>query len=261
LQLFPFASQERKTAVSSTQARPALSSRTVGASSPLARIALAGFVSFFAASVVVGALNPGYSPIREAMSALAATNARYAGLMIAAFLLAAVAFVSTGILLWRQFAGSRAGRVAAGLIMVGGPEMAVCGLARQDCSERLPSCIDYGSAPLASTHFWVHQYVALVLFTGLTVAMFLLARAVRTSAGREYLARPTRLIAIYCVLTIVVVFMAEIGNSYHGLFQRLFAVLTFGWPLLIATTSPRPAPAGADARNGVGAESSSLAAR
>jgi hypothetical protein len=46
---------------------------------PLARIAVGGVALFFLATVVVGALTPGYSHIREAISALAAAGNRAAG--------------------------------------------------------------------------------------------------------------------------------------------------------------------------------------
>lgn len=206
---------------------------------PLARAAAVGVGGFFGASIIAGALDPGYDPVREAISALAATDAEHAGVMIGGFLLAAVAQACTAIALWQRFAGVRPGRIAAVLVMLAAPALVVCGLARQDCSERLTSCIDHGAAPLASTHFWVHQYVSLALFLALTVAQFLLARALRRSEGREHLATPTRVVALSCLAIIAVVFMAEIGNSYHGLFQRLFIFMIFVWPILVVGLPPR----------------------
>jgi len=206
----------------------------------LTKIAGAAMVIWFALSAIAGALNPGYNPIREAMSALAATDADYAWISITGFMIAAVGLACTGIVLWRRFAGNRAGLVAAALVLAAAPEMVVAGLARQDCSERLPTCIDYGDAPLASTHFWVHQYTALFMFVSLTVALFLLARALRRDAGRTRLAAPTRLVAVTCLAVIVVVFMAEIGSSWHGLIQRIFAALVFGWPAVVAGSAPIP---------------------
>jgi len=206
----------------------------------LAKIAGSAIVIWFTLSTIAGALNPGYSPIREAMSALAATDADYAWVAITGFMIAAVGLACTGIVLWRRFAGNRTGRVAATLVTLAAPEMVVAGLARQDCSEQLPTCIDYGDAPLASTHFWVHQYTALFMFVSLTVALFLLARALRRDAGRARLATPTRLVAFTCLAVIVVVFMAEIGSSWHGLIQRIFAALVFGWPVVVAGSAPKP---------------------
>jgi hypothetical membrane protein len=205
----------------------------------LARIGALAVGAFVVDSIVVGLLNPGYNPVREAISALAATNADYAWLMIAGFLVQAVGLVCTGALLWRRVGRGKAGRAAAVLMMLAGPGMAVAGLARQDCSERLSSCVDYGEAPLASTHFWVHQYVSMAMFLGLIVAMFLLARALRRDPGRAHLAAPTRFVAIYCLLTVVAVFIAEIGNTYYGLFQRAFILLVFGWPVVVAVSASR----------------------
>ncbi|OHV35660.1 MULTISPECIES: DUF998 domain-containing protein [Pseudofrankia] len=205
----------------------------------LARIGALAVGTFVVDAIVVGLLNPGYNPVREGVSALAATNADYAWLMIAGFLAQAVGLVCTGVLLWRRVGRGKAGRAAAVLVTLTGAGMAVAGLARQDCSERLSSCIDYDDAPLASTHFWVHQYVSMALFLGLIVALFLLARALRRDSGRAHLAVPTRFVAIYCLLTVAAVFIGEIGNAYYGLFQRVFTLLVFGWPVVVAVSASR----------------------
>ena len=67
-------------------------------------------------------------------------------------------------LFWQRFAGIRSGRVAAVMTGLSGVGMLVAGFARQDCSEYRAGTVDAGEAPLASTHFWVHQYVSLLMF-------------------------------------------------------------------------------------------------
>src|SRR3954471_25068989 len=137
-----------------------------------ARIGAAGVATFFAASLAVAALTPGYRSTRDAISSLAALDKPYAPLMIAGFLAAAVGLAATGIALWRRFGHTLSGKIAASLLVLGGPLMAIAGLARQDCTEALESCLDHGEAPLASTSFWVHQYVSLLLFLVLVSAAF-----------------------------------------------------------------------------------------
>jgi hypothetical protein len=205
----------------------------------LVRVGSAGYAAFAVGVVVVGALNPGYSHIREAMSALAATNARYAGLMIAGFMCLAIALIATGVALWRRLSGTMSGRIAASLVIVSGLLAGVSGLARQDCSEQLPTCVDYGEGIGASTHFWVHQFAGLAGFLALLVALFVLARAVCRTPGLGYLAMPTRIVAFLCLAVLVPMFVFGF-EGYHGLVQRPTYALMFGWPLLIAGLRSRP---------------------
>jgi hypothetical membrane protein len=205
----------------------------------LVRVGAAGYAAFAAGVVVVGALNPGYSHVREAMSALAATNARYAGLMIAGFMCLALALIATGVALWRRLSATTSGKLAGGLIIVFGLLAGVSGLARQDCSEQLPSCVDYGQGIGASTHFWVHQYVGLAGFLVLLVALFVLARAVRRTPGLTYLAVPSRIVAFLCLAVLVPMFIFGF-EGYQGLVQRPTYALMFGWPLLVAGLRARP---------------------
>ncbi len=213
-------------------------SRTIQSRTMLTRAAAAGVVTFFAASVVAGALTPGYSHIREAISGLAATDNPAAGVMIAGFVAAAVGLLSAAAVFWQRFRGITSGRVAAVMLGVGGLGMLVAGLARQDCSEYQPGCIDAGAAPLASTHFWVHQYVSLGLFVLLSVMSFVLARALRRSGRWAYLARPTRIVGV--VLVIGTVLLMTVGaGGYDGLAQRAYVALLAGWPVAVAVLTGR----------------------
>jgi hypothetical membrane protein len=208
-------------------------------SSRLVHVGAAGVASFFVASIITGALNPGYSHAREAVSALAATDARFAWIMITGFMLSAVGMSSTGVALWRRFVGNRAARVGAGILMIAGPLMVVAGVARQDCSERLSTCVDHGEGTGASTHFWVHQYVSLLLFVLVTVALFVLARGLRREAALSHLAVPTRVAGLFCLLVIVVMIVDEMKSidAYAGLAQRAFVLVQFGWPVVVAAAA------------------------
>src|SRR5215212_9035161 len=106
-------------------------------------VGAAGLAGFFAAAVTTAAITPGYNWIRDAISALAATDSPHAWLMIAGFLAAAAGLAGTGVALWRRFGAHRSGRVAAVLVLLGVPLAVAAGLARQDCSEALTDCVDH----------------------------------------------------------------------------------------------------------------------
>lgn len=208
---------------------------------PLARVAVGGIALFFVAAVVVAALTPGYSHIREAISGLAATDNPAGGLMIAGFVAGAVGFAAAAAVFWQRFAGITSGRAAAVMTGLGAAGMLVAGFARQDCSEYRAGCIDAGAAPLASTHFWVHQYVSLLMFVLLTAMMFVLARALRRSGRWAGLARPTRIVGAALVVGTLLLMTVGAGD-YSGLAQRVYLGLMAGWPAAVAVLiSSRPA--------------------
>jgi hypothetical membrane protein len=212
-----------------------------------ARLGVAGIAAFFGASFVAGAFKPGYSHLREAVSALAATDSPAAPLMITAFLVSAVGMTATGVGIWRRLSVGVAGRVAAGLVVLSGLMMVVAGLARQDCSERLPSCIDHGEAPLGTTHFWVHQYVSLGLFVLLTISMFVMARGLRRSAGWAQLARWSKVAGLFSLLCIAELMVDPPAlDPYAGLVQRVFVLVLFGWPVFVAGAPARIPGGGAE---------------
>jgi Protein of unknown function (DUF998) len=199
-----------------------------------AKLGIAGIATFFTTSIAVAAVTPGYRSTRDAISALAAMNSPYAYVMIGGFLAAAAGLVATGIAVRQRYGA----RLAAVLLIVSGLLMATAGLARQDCSEALESCIDHGEAPLASTHFWVHQYVSLALFLTLVVTSFVLIRAVRRTPGFGYLTGPARIVA-WTGLVVTVLAMTIGFGAVNGLVQRPYLALLFGWPVLLAAIAPR----------------------
>jgi hypothetical protein len=203
-----------------------------------ARLGAAGIATFFAVAIATAAVTPGYRSTRDGISALAALDSPYAWVMIAGFLAAAAALVATGFGLWQRYGGVRSGRIGAGLVVFAGGLMATAGLARQDCSDIRPECIDHGAAPLASTHYWVHQYVSLALFLILVIAMFVLVRAVRRTEGLGHLAMPTRVVAIAGLLLTVSIVTVGYGD-FSGLVQRPYLAMLFGWPVLLAGLAPR----------------------
>ncbi|WP_250004798.1 DUF998 domain-containing protein [Actinoplanes sp. M2I2] len=203
-----------------------------------ARIGAAGIATFFAASIVTAALTPGYRSTRDQISALAALDSPYAGIMIAGFLAAAVGLVSAGVGLARRYGATLSGRIAAGLVTVAGALTVVAGLARQDCSQALPSCVDHGDGALASNSFWIHQYASLLLFLLLVSASFVLIRAVRRTEGFGFLTVAARIVA-YGTLALTVAMVVVGFGDQDGLVQRPYLAVLFGWPILAAAIAPR----------------------
>jgi hypothetical membrane protein len=202
------------------------------------RIAAGGLATFFAASLATATLTPGYRSTRDAISALAAMDSPYAWLMITGFLAAATGLLATSVAVWRRYAARPSGKVAAGLLVFAAGLMTVAGLARQDCSEAVPTCVDHGEATLASTHFWVHQYVSLLMFLVLVAVAFVLIRAVRRTEGLGYLKVPARIVAWTSLL--VTASAVTVGFApVAGLVQRPYLALLFGWPILLAGIAPR----------------------
>lgn len=205
----------------------------------LARAAVAGFAGFAAAIVVGGALYPDYSHSHEFISALAAADAKAAWVMIAGFAILGLALALAAIMIWRRVGATASGTAAAVLVGLSGALTVVVGLARQDCSDVRPSCIDHGDAALASTQYQIHNLVSLLTFLLLIVALFFLARAQRKSQGWAHLAVPTRIAAGFSLIFTLVFVFTSAFEPYSGLAQRVFVTVLFGWPILSAGLAPR----------------------
>jgi hypothetical protein len=171
------------------------------------RTAAAGLATFVVATIAAGLLDPGYDPLREGVSALAATDATAAPVMIAGFLALAVGTMAAGIALWQ-----RRRRVGGVLVLLAGAGMAVAAFARQDCSDFVGACAAAEQAGTLSGHHMLHQLVSLGVFTVLAIVPFFLARGFKAS-----------------ILAGVVGY-----GEYAGAIQRLVVLLLFGWPVFVA---------------------------
>ncbi|WP_432496628.1 DUF998 domain-containing protein [Kineococcus gypseus] len=225
-----------------TTARPAppqpTPARWAGAWPAPAVAAAAGSGAFALSVVVAGALHPGYSHVREAISALAATDSPSAWVAVAGFLALAAGTTAAGATLWVRLRAGAAGRVAAALVVLSGLTAVGSGLARQDCSEADAACAAREAAGALSTHHWVHQYTSLAVFVLLSVALLLLPRALRANPGWAHLATATRLVGLAAVLVIAALMTVGFGDV-SGLVQRPFVAVLFGWPVLLAAAPAR----------------------
>jgi hypothetical protein len=212
--------------------------RNEGAWPVRAVIACIGLEIFAVASVVAGALDPGYDPRREGISALAATTSPSAAVMIGGFLALAVGTISAGLALWSRLSRGTAGRIAAGLVLLAGAGMVVVALARQDCSELIGACAAAERAGTLSGHHVLHQLVSLAVFAALIAALFVLPRGLRRNQPWARCAVPTRLAGLAALVALVALLSGSSGDL-GGLVQRAFIVLVFGWPVLLAALPGR----------------------
>ena len=205
-------------------------------------VGVVGVSGFLVTGVVAGLVTPAYDVRREAVSGLAALDSAHAGWMIAGFVAGAVGLVASAMVLWRAVP-QRAGRVAAGMVAAAGALIGVAGLARQDCSDQLPACKDFGDAVEASGSYWVHQYASLLAFLLLLASFFVLARGLRRT-GRSPLAVISRTVGVACSTGVALLVVAPpfVVDNY-GILQRVVIGALFAWPVVAGILASRPVTA------------------
>ncbi|WP_181782903.1 DUF998 domain-containing protein [Pseudonocardia pini] len=205
---------------------------------PATRVAVGGLALFALASVVAGLFSPGYDPLREGISALAAVGMPAAPVMVAGFLALAAGTTAAGVALWQRLPRGIAGRTGAVLVMLCGALMVVVGLARQDCSDFVGACVAAEEAGTISGHHVLHQLVSLAVFTVLAVAPFLLAAGLRRNPARMPLGRWSALAGVVALVAVAALPTVGYGDL-AGVVQRLVVLLLFGWPVLVAAVPVR----------------------
>ncbi len=198
----------------------------------LAKVAAGAAFAFAGGVAIAGALDPGYSHRSEAMSALASTESESAPVMIVTFLFLSLTAVASGAVLFRTLRG-KAARTGSVLVLLAGAAMLVVGFARQSCSTLQQACLDRESAEQVSGAHVVHNLVSLVVFVLLVVGGFVLASGLRRNPAFARLARPTR-IAASASLLFMVWFGSEAYGENGGIVQRVFLLLAFGIPVVLA---------------------------
>jgi len=200
--------------------------------------AVVGVGGFAVAGVVTGLVTAGYDPRREAVSGLAALDSPHAWIMILGFLFGSVGLLSAGLVLGKHVP-TRAARVGSGLVVMSAALIAVAGLARQDCSDQLVTCKDFGDAVNASASYWVHEQASLLGFVMLIISFFLLASGLRRT-NRLGLATVSRIVGGACVAgTALLVVTPPFVVDNYGIVQRLFIAVLFGWPVAAALLATR----------------------
>jgi hypothetical protein len=158
--------------------------------------------------------------------------------MIAGFVSGAVGLVASAVVLWRA-TPQQAGRVAAGMVAAAGALIGVAGFARQDCSDQLPACKDFGEAVEASRSYWVHEYASLLAFLMLLVSFFVLARGLRRT-GHSRLAVVSRTVGAACSTAVaLLVVEPRFVVDHYGILQRVIIAALFGWPVVAGILASR----------------------
>jgi hypothetical membrane protein len=197
---------------------------------------ISGFLGFTAASLLAGAVTPGYSMVSQDISGLAALDAPHPRIMMTGFVLLATGTVVTAIALRRQLT-SRAATAVAVLVGLAGACLYGSAFARLDCSTERAACQALEQAGAVSGHHVVHDLVSLLSFLLAIAALLILPRAIRANGGGQQLARTSRIIGIAGV-ALLVSMLTGVTGAVEGLAQRLFIVLVYGWPVLITATRP-----------------------
>jgi hypothetical membrane protein len=221
-------------AMTNTISSPAQAAPRATWTSPASIAGIAGFLGFAAATLLGGALTPGYSMASQDISGLAALDAPHPRIMMAGFVLLATGTIATATALRRQLTG-RAATTATVLLGLAGACLYGSAVARLDCSTERTACQALEQAGAVSGHHVVHNLVSLLSFVLAIVALLTLARALRANGGGPQLAHATRIIAITSVALLVLMLSGTTGTA-EGLAQRLFIVLVYGWPILVTAT-------------------------
>ena len=197
----------------------------------LGRLAMAGPIAFTIAWLVGGLVQDEYSLRQEDISALAATDAQHAWIMITGFVLLGLGTVAlaAGLASTLRYLSAAIGSV---LLMIAGIGFTVAGLARNDCSSELPACAARVDAGEVSWHDQVHDNVSLILFLALIAAPLVFARAF----GRDDRWRPLRTYSIVTGLlgfALLVLYVIGSAGTWNGLVQRIFISVLLVWIALV----------------------------
>jgi hypothetical membrane protein len=217
---------------------PGRARRWAQAWSPPAVVAAAGLGAFGLAVAVGGAVQPGYSHLREGISALAAVGAASASIMTAGFLALAVGTTAAGAALWGRLRAGAAGRAGAAMVVLSGLAMLVVAVNQQDCSDLVGACAAAEEAGTLSGHHVLHQLVSLAVFVVLTLATFPLARGLRRNGGPAGAAVAARLAGLLGLVLTAAMVVGALGGA-AGLGQRVFVLAIFGAPVLLAAVPLR----------------------
>ena len=192
-------------------------------------IPVAGAAGWVLAVTIGTALAPAdYNSLRDTISALAAADNPFGGVMVAGFIAMAIGLAATAVGLWRGLP-VLAGRVAAVEVGIAAAAILVAGLNRIACNPSLAEC-QAALELFVPTATVIHGRAALFVFAPLVLAGFSLAWATWRVGDRR--------LALLCltltILNVGLVFLTEnAGTSASGLLQRLFITCVIGVPMLV----------------------------
>jgi uncharacterized protein DUF998 len=200
----------------------------------LALFAIAAQLIFIAGWIVAGALEPGYSAQRQAISELGSATAAHPWILNFALGVWGFGFVCLGAAIAPGLRGRPWGRIAPALFMVGGAAAALAGPVRLDCAPNGdPLCAAREAAgDLSFTHY-THLWLSVVIVLALLATPFALARA-------EWPSRLARLTLAGGIGAAILWFASTVaiqgGHANDGFYQRVGLGVINYWVLLVAAT-------------------------
>ena len=191
----------------------------------LAIASLAGQAVFIAIVAIAGAIEPGYSPVRDAISALGARDAARPWLFDAGVAIWGLSFIATAVALWLDGPRTFRGRLGPALIAFTGLAQILDGFPfPADCRKTIdPYCRAREVAGDVSWQHLAHGWTYFLGAVALMASVFAMAWRFRGDErwpGAERLALGAGFIG---VLVVGGLFFAtgDGTNGYYGLFQRL----------------------------------------
>jgi hypothetical protein len=200
----------------------------------LSLVAIAAQLLFFAGWVVAGALEPGYSAQRQAISELGAGTAAHPWILNLALGIWGAGFVALGAAMVPGLRGRSWGRVAPALFVIAGAATALAGAVRLDCEPNGDHlCAAREESGSLSLAHYAHLWLSVVILLAVLATPFALARA-------EWPSRLARLTLAGGAGSAILWFLSTVaihgGHSHDGLYQRVGLGLMSYWVLLIAAT-------------------------
>jgi hypothetical protein len=213
---------------------PLLSERDRRRVRVLSLVAIAAQLLFIGGWIVAGALEPGYSAQRQAISELGAGTAAHPWILNLALGIWGAGFVVLGAAMAPGLRGRLWGRVAPALFVVAGAATALAGAVRLDCEpngDHLCAARE-ASGDLSLAHY-AHLWLSLVIVVAVLATPFALARA-------EWPSRLAKLTLAGGAGSAILWFLSAMaiqgGHSHDGLYQRVGLGVMSYWVLLIAGT-------------------------
>jgi hypothetical protein len=236
----PQAEAYSESGVRAREARALTGRRTVRR---LAWLAIAGQLLFVVAWVVAGALEPGYSHLRNYFSDLAARDAAHPGVMRAGLIVLGISVAALAPALLATLRPRLSSRVAAAGFVVAGAALVASALLPLDCHISHQACSDRFHAGDLSWQTSGHLWAGLVFDVAFVITPYAIARALWPRH-----AALLALVAASSALPILVATMVgeDAFDGTAGLNQRLGFLAVHAWVLMVAVGvlhATRAAPA------------------
>jgi hypothetical membrane protein len=198
----------------------------------LAWLAIAGQVAFIAAWIVASALQPGYSPIDQAISELGARNAAHPWIVNTGIVILGVAVAALGPCVLAVLPARRATRIAAAGFVVSGVAIALAAAFPIDCSLTVDRvCIARFHAGELSWQTTAHVWLGPVFDVAFVATPFALARVLWPSP----VAAASLASGLFGIGFWVVSFAAIEGAGVaDGLGQRIGFIPVHLWVVIVA---------------------------